>query len=154
MVSSTLMGIYMADNLKKRAQKFENAIALITLMHDQLRFLQPSTHKLITQLCHMMQFAKEDYINICAQKLDEGMPFPNAWYYGIEKIDNVLKEILTPLADILGAQDLETQLNALLNTKALLLNALEIAREDTLKLSKLYTSLGFMCGLALAIILI
>lgn len=70
---------------------------------------------------------------------------------GISKED---KEILDKLFSEIGISDREYDFKSILLAKALLEKQLKVAEDDCKRLSKLYNSLGFLCGLSLCIFLI
>ncbi len=147
----------MASGLSGKVVMIENSIALLGMLYDRLKYLQPTTSALIEAAAGMEQFSRTEFLIHCRDEMRRGIPFPEAWRSGIEEHAKLLgkehAQALLPLGGTLGSTDLESQLTAIDYTRQLLNNRLEIARDYRDKHAKLYRSLGALCGVAIAIIL-
>lgn len=133
-------------------------MVLLDHLHDRLRYLQPTLRSLLDSACGLSRLADTPYISRCRDALEEGENFPLCWRRETEAYSKVIgkeeAELLAALSDVLGAADLDSQLSSLTYTHTQLEHYLELARQNRARYQKLYSTLGILVGLALAIILV
>lgn len=148
----------MASGLSARASAIDTAVVLTGWLADRLRYLQPSMSSLIESAGSSPELGKLPYIAACRAQMRRGESFPVAWRSAVEKHPGALKSeeirLLSSLADVLGATDLESQLTALDYTREQLRRCYAQACSDRDKHQKLYGTLGVLAGIGIAIILI
>jgi stage III sporulation protein AB len=122
-------------------------------LSERLRFLQPSTASLIESAAGSSQFSQLGFLRICRDEIRRGTPFPTAWRESLRECP-VQPEILEPLADTLGSTGLEVQLDALSFTRSMLEERLAASRDYRDRNARMYRSMGVLCGIAIAIMLV
>jgi len=133
--------------------EIESCVSLMGFMMERLRFLQPSTTSLVEAAAGSAQFSGLGFLKICRDEMRPGTPFPEAWRQGLSECA-IQTEVLLPLADTLGCAGLDSQLAALSFTRSLLEERLSAARQHRDRSAKMYRSMGVLCGIAIAIILV
>lgn len=141
----------------KRVASIEAACELIAYLSGQLRYLQPPVSQLIGQAARYSQFTFLDYLGQCAKAVSEGKPFPQSWDSALKEsrcdLDKEDRLLLRELGNILGASDLETQVGSLELLQQRLRIRLSEADTNRQKYGKMYQALGFLGGLAIAIVI-
>ena len=154
---STMTGMYMSSMLSQKVSALEDCISLMGFFAERLRFLRPSTASLIESASEMDQFSRLNFLTYCSGEMRRGVAFPVAWRLALAKNPGSIGaqiELIEPLADTLGSTGLDNQLSSLSFTRTLLEERLSAARDHRDKSSKMYRSMGILCGIALAIILL
>lgn len=112
---------------------------------------------LIGRAAGAAEFSNLTFLLICEAKMQAGENFPESWREAVAEDASMLgKEaapIVSQLAGVLGASDLESQLAALDHGIALLESRLREAREYARIHKKLYRTLGVLTGLMIAIVI-
>ena len=157
-LSSTMIGLLMASNMSGKVRRIEGLIAMLEEMASRLAHLRPTMLGLMTWLAARERFAELGIAEVCRQRLQSGEAFSISWRAGIEcesnNIDRDLVDILSPLGEVLGSTDLDSQLSAISCACRLLKVNLETAREEQRKKSGMFRTMGVLCGIAIAILLI
>lgn len=148
----------MASGLSKRVRAIEDAILLIDHLYDRLRYLQPTVASLVYEASGTTSLQRCRYLAECKLSLESGHGFTNSWKDAVKKSPGSLElqeiELISALGDVLGSTDLDSQLQNLAWTREQLEHILSDARAYRDKHHKLYSSLGVLSGIAVAIILI
>lgn len=148
----------MASGLSKKVTAIEAAIALVAHFSDRLRYLQPTLAALLNSACGQSMLQPCSYLAPCREALRQGEAFPSAWQKAVRQCPGALgveqAAVLETLGDVLGATDLDSQLTALAWVREQLEHHLLSARQDREKYHKMYSTLGVLCGIAIAIILL
>lgn len=119
-----------------------------------------STNDLIQSSAEVESLSCLSCIATASDLLKSGTSFPVAWKKAVRsfsKDSTMIKEdleILASLAEVIGASDLEGQLNALEMAESQFQHQLDKARQAHEKKGKLFRSLGALAGIGLAIVLI
>lgn len=147
----------MASSLSAQVTRLEHSIAVLRAIADSLRYTAPPMRRLIADIAAQERFSQVGYIQDCRANLQQGMPFPVSWRHAVDG-DALLgvehADILLPLGDVLGHTEVSGQLAALEHASAMLETRLEQARGYEGSHARLYRSLGFFGGLAIAVILL
>lgn len=146
----------MSSGLREKVSEIEACIALIDHLYDRLRYLQPTVMALLRSSMAIEQTGKLAFLGLAQEYTYQGTAFPAAWKAAVKSKPGRLGieecELISSLGDILGGADLESQLGALSYARAQMEVRLETARTAKEKNGKLYSTLGVLCGAALAII--
>lgn len=106
----------------------------------------------------ILEKAKNSYVDCdFLQKLAHGSRFHESWRQAVSTEKSLTpadKEILQNFGSELGRSDIEGQVAVINLTSELLKRQLAEAEEQSAKKATMYRSVGFLCGLATAIILI
>ena len=148
----------MASNMSDKVRRIEGLIAMLEEMASRLSHLRPTMLGLFTWLAARERFTELGIAQVCRQKLQSGEAFSTSWRASIEcksnSLDRDLAEILSPLGEVLGSTDLDSQLSVISCACRLLKVNLEKAREEQRKKSGMFRTMGVLCGIAIAILMI
>lgn len=159
-VTSSCIGFYLANNLNKRVVLLEKNLLLVDKMQTYIRYNHTPTNQIISELSNDENFENLHYIEKCQNLLKETNDFPKAWKCSVEQcknelnIDNKDINILKSIGDTLGSVDVEGQLNDFKLKENLIKQNLKDAVSIKNNYSKMYRSLGILCGIGVAIILV
>jgi stage III sporulation protein AB len=135
----------------------EESIRLYRYLRDRLKFLRPSVSTLIGTAASSGEFASLGFLGDCDARLSAGEGFCESWRTSVEAWAPALGKTAAPviagLGGVLGQSDLESQISAIDYGAAVLEDRLLAAREDAARYNRLYSALGVLAGLGIAIIL-
>ena len=130
----------------------------LTGLSQELSFSLSEPQDLIGRLAGFHEFAKTDYIADTAQRLRHGERFSEAWAkaLGASEVpfDDEDRRILLLVGGILGASDLESQLNGLSHCAEQLKMRLRADQPKVEERSKLARTIGLLAGVCLAVLLL
>ena len=153
-----LRGYQAACSLKKREQKLRAAASFIAALSSELAFTLASPSELLELLSRRPEYESLPFLVYTRQQLECGQPFPLAMAYGVEKDyiywDAEDKKPLLEVSGILGATDLQSQLNALSRAQHRLEERRCQAAELLKSHGRLYQTLGVSAGAALVLLLL
>lgn len=138
----------------KELKDFENALNII---ESKIKFTYEPLPEIFIQTSKLLS---ENISNIFinASKNMKELSSEEAWNKGIEETNTYLKkediENIKCFGKMLGKTDKEGQISQLELTKTFVEMQIKKAKEEEEKNSKLYKTLGIVCGLALVIVLI
>ena len=136
LLACTLYGAYSAYKLINREAKLKRLLAFIGSLTEEIRLTRAELPDIVKRLPESGNFLKEG--KIC----------------GVEGLNAEDVRVLNSFVAGLGKTDLEGQINnAKLHTEALKAR-LDSASEERKKMSRLYVSLGFLCGSFLVVLII
>lgn len=154
----TMCGSRVAILLKKRVGLLKKTLLFLHKVSEQIQFTLRPLEEIFSYLKEQESINELDFISICAQQLEKKEPFPQAFIQSVRHsrcaLNHQDREIICQLADILGASDVDNQLNAIALVKNSIISQLENAQLGLEKRCGMYTSLGVLSGIALVIILI
>jgi stage III sporulation protein AB len=157
-LSAAMTGVFMASGLTARVRGIEAALALLVFLRDRLRYLQHTVRDLIEAACGQPSLEQNRFLVPCRDALRRGESFPSAWQAALAAapgpLGNEELALLSGLGASLGATDLSGQLDFLDHTRARLdsLHAAALSRRD--KHQSLYSTLGVLSGVGIAIVLL
>lgn len=134
----SLLGIYKANALKKRVYKLSSICVSLSKLAQLI-------HNGAGELTKLLPLSFEEDV-LC---VTDNFPILDMTFLektDIELFEGFLKEI--------GLSDSETEYGRVLTYKSLFENQTEQAKKKSDELSKLYSSLGFLTGVAISIFLI
>jgi stage III sporulation protein AB len=148
----------MASNMSDRVRRIGLCVAMLEEMASRLSHLRPTMLGLMTWLSSQKRFSELGFTDICAKKLSLGSSFSDSWKEAVLEKTSLIgrdeADILSSLGDILGKADVESGLAALKSSGELLRVRLEAARDEQRKKAGMFRSMGVLCGIAIAILII
>lgn len=149
----TAAGMYLSKRLKEREGQLCAALLFVKELTVQIRYTNSKICDILKEASSNAAYRKLGFITDCASKSENG-DFHGIWSEGVKNqpfLNQRDKELLLALGERLGETDTDGQLAFLEMTEAMLAAQREDAREDYVKKSRMYRSVGLLCGLALGI---
>ena len=149
----TAAGMYFSKRLKEREGQLCAVLLFIKELTVQIRYTNSKIGDVLKEASTNAAYQKLFFITDCSV-ISENDDFHKIWSEGVKKqpfLDQRDKELLFALGERLGETDADGQLSFLELTEAMLSAQREEAREDYSKKSRMYRSVGLLCGLALGI---
>lgn len=140
-----------------RVFELERCLSLLSALGDELRFTLAPVEEILARLGARREFDALPLAKWCCRLCREGRRFGPALAQSLESAPGALAQddllILSPLCQVLGCTDLESQLAALELCATLLAARLTEARRIQESRSRLYVSMGALAGMALGVVL-
>ena len=154
-VICSYLGIIKAKTFENRVSelsKFQNALVMfktkIEFTHEPIKNIFEEISKVIYK----------DEENIFLYTIKNQRNIYVSWNEGVDKIKKDFTkediEIIKMMGKLLGKTDIEGQVNEIELTKSLIEKQIEKAELEKIKNSKLYKTMGVICGIGICIILI
>lgn len=147
-----------AAQLRRREGSLKKVQLFLHLLQERLNYTLSPLGEIFEGLKDEPLLRELDFIPICAGKLVGALPFPQAFLESLAEsrcaLDKRDRELLGELSSILGQSDLENQLGGIRLVRANMLQQAEAAEELCRSRAKLYSSLGVLSGVAVAIVLL
>ncbi len=154
-VICSYLGIIKAKTFENRVSelsKFQNALVMfktkIEFTHEPIKNIFEEISKVIYK----------DEENIFLYTIKNQRNIYVSWNEGADKIKKDFTkediEIIKMMGKLLGKTDIEGQVNEIELTKSLIEKQIEKAELEKIKNSKLYKTMGVICGIGICIILI
>lgn len=134
--SFTAYGAMLSFSLVERVKKLERMLCYMSAVGEEIRLSCAELDTVLMNAPH-----KGEYIE-------------NGCWHGIESLKSREKEIAASFLTSLGRTDTEGQINNIRLHTAALENVLLEAREEKSRLSRLYVSLFFLCGLFAVVLIV
>ena len=151
------MGISHCVNLKMNQKQIEKLIQLVNWIKTEIRYTQAEIYDIVNDLLSNNNFKSLSFLNDVKNNMNS-MPFPTAWETAITNWNSsILKEdeeLLSSMANILGASDSTGQISALDHIEKRFETSYEFAKNLCETKGKLCKSLGILMGLAVLVIFI
>lgn len=151
-------GLMGAASLRRREGQLKKVQLFLHLLQERLSYTLSPLGEIFEGLQSEPLLRELDFIPLCAKKLAGTVPFPQAFVESLEQsrcaLDKRDRELLGELSTILGQSDLENQLGGIRLVRANMLQQAEAAGELCRSRAKLYSSLGVLSGVAVAIVLL
>ena len=151
------MGILHYVNLKMSQKQIEKLIQLVNWFKTEIRYTQAEIYDIVRDLLSNNNFKSLSFLNDVKDNMNN-MPFPTAWKTAITDWNSsILKEdeeLLSSMANILGASDSTGQISALDHIEKRFEASYEAAKNLCQTKGKMYKSLGILIGLAVLVIFI
>lgn len=147
-------------NLK--AKSYENRVIELTKFQSSLLILKNKiefTYEPInTIFLEISKIVYENNNNIFFETINKGDELYLSWNQAIDLVKNDFnaedKEIIKILGKMLGKTDVKGQVSQIELSQKLIENQIQKAENDKNKNSKLYKTMGIVCGMTICIILI
>lgn len=150
----TAAGFYLAGRSGRRRKELLLAASFLGEVCSRLAFCLQPAGELIEELGKEAAFHSLPCLQLFLQR---GEPFPKGWRAAVMDCGGELqradREVLSRMESILGAYELQIQLEELSRLRAALERSAGQAAGEEERERKLYTSLGPLAGLALCILL-
>lgn len=153
------MGIRLSNRLIARVTELEKLVRMTEELIEELQFtLAPPAdimYSVSRRLGNRCPHVLTEYLMI--HKQQQGM-FPQEWNQSIGSTQPLLSlqdnEVVSSLAEILGASNVQNQVVSLEGTKRLLEDRLLFAKEDSQRHGKLYRTLSTLAGVAILVLFV
>lgn len=159
MLICTLIGRYFSVRLKKRCRFLKNIAYLLEEIRLMIEFESAEVSEIIERLTKIQRLSEIGFLNTISSEMNIGTEFDRLWENSVEYqqysfLSNEEKEFLKDIGRKLGKSDLRGQLNAIKYEQLELEKMIKSADEENSVKSKLYSSLGVLCGAFIVIMFI
>jgi stage III sporulation protein AB len=158
-IGCTLCGMMMSMKLTKRVRQIESFICAVGLIATEIRYFASPVEAIMEKLDQIEDYKQLKVFEICKANLKNTNRFSQAWESAIKESEKSLAlqsadyESLLWFGRALGTTDVEGQLANCERCCEQLSQRLIIAREDSGKKGKMYSSLGILAGIFIAVML-
>ena len=154
--SSSLVGIMFSDKLKKRVAELNLINYMLEEISVLIRYKALPVYEIIKALKENQMYNSLNFINLINCNMQ--IPFNKAWEESIDNSKSELssndKKLLKSFGNSLGTSDISGQLASIEVFKVDFKKLEKEATNEYEKKSKLYRSLGILCGMFVSIMLI
>lgn len=153
-----MIGMSLSERLKKRNELFKSILIMIDGFSSKINYLMKPVDELIFDFKHDNSCENLTFIPLCADFLNQGSDFPDAWKKAIDKSELPLKNEerskLQAFGLSIGKTDIEGQKSVFGMYREFFLTFSEKAEAEKEKYSSMAFITCFLCGCALFILLI
>jgi stage III sporulation protein AB len=156
----TFGGMMMSMKLSKRVRHLESFICAVGFIATEIRYFASPVEVIMEKLNHVEEYKQLKVFEICKANIKHAKQFSNAWELAVKESEYSLSlqsadyESLLWFGRTLGTTDVEGQLANCEHCCEQLSQRLTIAREDVNKKGKMYSSLGVLTGIFMAVMLL
>lgn len=140
------------ENRVIELSKFQNSLIMFK---SKIEFTYEPINSIFLDISRIIY---EDKANIFIDVLNNNKDIYLSWNESVERqknnINNEDKEIIKMLGKLLGKTDIRGQVSQIELTQKLIEKQIEKAEDEKNKNSKLYKTMGVICGMAICIILV
>lgn len=154
------LGWWFGERSRQRVRQLEACDHFLARLQSRLTTERPTTRSLLTQAAESPRLAALTFLPLALEAMERGDPFPSAWAQALTASRDRMalsEEDYPPLeglGEILGTSDGDRQAEELGLFRDLLHENLSAAREQQRVRGNLSTTLGFLGGTALGILLL
>ncbi len=147
-----------SHRLTMRVRFLEQYLKWISQLETEIRYCAEGIPRLLNK--HGKEAEMLSFLKNCADQLQKGLPFPDAWKQAVQEIssDYGLKpddlHLVLEFGNGLGASDIDGQTAHCRMHRELLQTHLENAREEKQKKGRLYIMLGLFGGIGVALLIL
>ncbi len=156
-VASTFLGILFSKKYSNREKELKEMKSALNMLSTKIKFTYEPIPNLFLEISQKIGGNVGKIFSRAANRMKEESA-GEAWINAFSDVQNNLLEedvvILKNLGRLLGQTDVEGQISEIEVVNQFLDSQLESARHEKLKNEKMYRTLGIVCGLTIAIILI
>ncbi len=153
-----ILGFAFAKNLKRAKEELLSVIAFIDQFKTMIRFERRELSESLSALSRDPQLAPLTFLTVCLSYLKKGMAFPQAWEKAVMdwkcQIDVEDQNRLASLSGILGACDVQGQVDSLLLLQQDFERSYQRQQELVQTQGKLFRSLGILAAIGLFVLII
>lgn len=155
--TGAMIGFFMSDRLKLQVEFFEELCTLISQLKIKIRFSSDTLLQLLYDTADLPLLKEQ--ISSSIEYMEHGESFAYAWNAASDKTGTMYKldkddvQIIKRLGQGMGVSDTQGQLSHLELYSQLMEDRLLKARENARTKTKMYRLLGFLGGLACAVLL-
>lgn len=150
------VGLYFSKRLKEREKQLSAALLFVKELSVQIRYTNSKIYSILNSAAYSGTYSDLFFIKDCAA-LKENEDFHPVWDKGVKKqffLHERDRELLAALGERLGETDCDGQIAFLEMTEEMLKKQCDEAHEEYMQKSKMYRSVGLLCGLALGIMVL
>jgi stage III sporulation protein AB len=154
------VGVFKTGGLSRRVRQLEAFIAAVDYISTEIRYCAAPAEVLMSRLASLKEYSSLRVFAACTEKLASAVSFREAWASAIAEAKDSLdldyddREVLLRFGSVLGTTDIEGQTANCEHCRELLIQRLSGAVEDRRRHGRMYTSLGVLCGVFIATVLI
>ncbi|MBQ7410330.1 MAG: stage III sporulation protein AB [Clostridia bacterium] len=149
------IGIIKAKKFETRLielKKFQNAL---TMFKTKIEFTYEPIKNIFEEISKIIYLEEKNIFKLVIESEDE---INQAWKISVDEFHEVFNkediDVIKMFGKLLGKTDIEGQVSEILLTQNLIEKQIEKAEYEKSKNSKLYKSMGVICGLGICIILV
>lgn len=159
MAVCTLIGVYFSGRLKQKCRFLKDTAYMLEEIELMIGFESAEVWEIVERLAKNKRFYELDFIKNISEKKTVCSDFGILWEESVERcqygfLNAEEVEFIKDIGRKLGKSDTSGQLNSIRYEKAELEKMIRSADEDESRKSKLYRSLGVLCGAFAVIIFI
>lgn len=159
MVAFALVGRMFSMRIKERVKTLEKFRLMLKLMQTEIEYVNMPTYEMLKNASERQELSDLFFINDCLMLIDSGNPFDLSWSQSIQKtkppeLENDDIQLILSFGKSLGTTDRDGQLSLCGMYEELIVKKAQEAQAKAKSHAALYSKLGIICGVALAIILI
>lgn len=157
-VCTAFIGSAAASAFEKRVSALEKICVLLNSVKTRVEFDAQSARDIFSFLCADGEFSSLPFVRECADLLENGCGFCDAWEKSLKNSENTryLKKgdvaVLLSFGSLFGATDVPGQIANCELHISLVEQKLHSAREEAAKYSKPVRGIGFLAGAAVYIL--
>lgn len=158
----TFAGFYagqlLSHRLVRRVRLMTKLKLLVSTIGTQIHFTSAELYDIILDMTKRTEFSQLIFLINCVDYIRDGIDFPTAWENSIEEDDNMLLlegeevELLRSFGASLGTTDAEGQMGICKMYEGLMDARLAVASQKKQQCARLYTGLGTLLGIGIAIL--
>lgn len=156
--SCAAAGWLLSARMRRRVMELEGYVSFIGYAADSVRYTLTPVEEILEEGFTYSTYAQLPLIAGCSRRMREEKDFARVWQAAIGSDRGTLNAqdtaVLYPLGEVLGGSDAKTQHAALQRIGSALQKRCEEARADTRKYASLYSRLGLLLGIGVAIVLL
>ncbi len=154
---SSAIGILFSKKYVNREKELKEMKNSLNIFATKIKFTYETVPNVFMEISNKIEGNIGNIFARAVNRMKE-IPAGEAWIQALEETKyNLNKEdisVIKNLGRMLGQTDLEGQISEIETVNEFLTSQLENAREERKKNEKMYRTLGLVCGLTIAIILI
>lgn len=153
--SCALWGIGRSAALSRRAGSLERLVAMLGVLSEELSYNQTPIREATARISARSTGAAKDFLSGVRGYMSAGYSPPESWEKAAGELSDIEKsdrQELSSLALFLGGSDIEGQRAAISRCRRALEERRAEATERCGRLSRVYTTLGVLGGLAAVVI--
>lgn len=159
MLICTLIGGYFSVRLKKKCRFLKDIAYLLEEVRLMIEFESAEVSEMIKRLTKNQRLSELGFLKKISSEMNIGTEFSRLWENAVEYqqysfLSNEEKEFIKDIGRKLGKSDIIGQLNAIKYEQFELEKMIRSADEENSVKSKLYSSLGVLCGAFIVILFI
>lgn len=159
MMICTFIGGYFSGRLKQKCRFLKDVAYMLEEIELMIGFESAEVSDIIARLMKNKRISELGFLRKVLEEIHIGADFSTLWEDSVEFqqygfLNNEEKEFIKDIGRKLGKSDVSGQLNSIRYEKLELEKMIRSADEDECRKSKLYRSLGLLCGAFIVIMFI
>lgn len=151
-------GWLFSARMRRRAAELEGYVSFVGYAADSVRYTLAPVEEILEEGFTYSTYAQLPLIVGCRRRMQEERDFSRVWQWAIGNDKGALNAqdaaALYPLGEVLGGSDAKTQHAALLRIGSALRQRCGEAQADSRKYASLYSRLGLLLGIGVAVVLL